>query len=98
MLTVKYDRKDFFGQRVYTEDKKNFYTIEDIKKAFLAMGKDNQVTVQIDNVIYFWDNVADFDGRILLVRTFDKVNTYSYSDVKMAFDKVKREVYKRFTA
>lgn len=93
MLTVKYDRKDFWGRRQYTEDSKESYTRDDVKKAFLFVGKDRDVAVQKDNVIYFWDSVSDFDGRIMTVRTFDQVSGRSYSDVRVSFDKVKREVY-----
>lgn len=94
MLTMKYERKDFFGQYQYTEDSKEHYSKEDVKKAFLFISRERNVTVQRDNVIYFWDSIADFENRIMTVRTFDSVNCRSYSDVKMSFDKVKKEVYR----
>ena len=36
MLTMKYERKDFFGNRQYTEDSKDDYSREDVKKARLV--------------------------------------------------------------
>ena len=53
MLTMKYERKDFFGQYQYTEDSKEHYSKEDVKKAFLFISRERNVTVQRDNVIYF---------------------------------------------
>lgn len=90
MLTIKYDRKDFFGNRQYTEDSKERYSREDVKKAFLYLGKDRFSTVQKEDTIYFWENMEDFENQIIAVRVFDGRN---YSDVKKAFDKVKKEVY-----
>lgn len=34
MLIIKYERIDFFYSRIYTEDKKQNHTKEDLKKAF----------------------------------------------------------------
>lgn len=39
MLIVKYERKNFFGCYQYTEDNKENYQKEDLKKAFLFLGK-----------------------------------------------------------
>lgn len=93
MLTMKYNRKDFFGQYQYTEDNKDKYNRTDVKKAFLFLGKNRDVSVQMENIIYFWDSIADFENQIMTVRTFDTVNRRSYADIKMAFDKVKKECY-----
>lgn len=80
MLTMKYERKDFFGQYQYTEDSKEHYSKEDVKKAFLFISRERNVTVQRDNVIYFWDSIADFENRIMTVRTFDSVVKVMSSD------------------
>ena len=98
MLTIKYERKDFFGQYQYTEDSKDNYNRNDVKKAFLFLGKNRDVSVQIENIIYFWDSIVDFENQIMTVRTFDKMNCRSYTDVKMAFDKAKKEVYQECCA
>lgn len=90
MLTMKYERKDFFGNRQYTEDNKENYNREDIKKAFLHLSKDYFSSVQKENTIYFWDNTKDFENRIMTVRVFDGRN---YTEVKKAFDRVKKDCY-----
>ena len=90
MLIMKYERKDFFGHRQYTEDSKENYSREDVKKAFLHLSKEHSSTVQKENTIYFWENLADFENQIMTVRIFDG---RSYNEVKKAFDKVKKECY-----
>lgn len=94
MLTMKYERKDFFGCYQYTEDSRENYNRNDIKKAFLFISRERNASIQKEDIIYFWDSFTDFENRIMTVRTFDSVNRRSYSDVKMSFDKVKKEVYK----
>ena len=44
MLILKYERKDFFNNRIYTEDKKNNYTKEDLKKVFAYFSKTNDAS------------------------------------------------------
>ena len=39
MLILKYDRLDFFNHRIYTEDKKDNYTKDDLKKVFAYFSK-----------------------------------------------------------
>ena len=39
MLILKYDRLDFFNHRIYTEDKKDNYTRDDLKKVFAFSAK-----------------------------------------------------------
>ena len=90
MLIVKYERKDFFGQYQYTEDSKERYCKDDVKKAFLHLSKDRFSTVQKENTVYFWENMDDFDNQIMTVRYFDGRN---YTDAKKAFGKVKKECY-----
>ena len=71
MLTMKYERKDFFGNRQYTEDSKENYTKEDVKKAFLHLSKDRFSTVQKEDAVYFWEDMADFENQVMTVRVFD---------------------------
>lgn len=42
MLTMKYERKDFFGQYQYTEDSKENYNRDDVKKAFLFISRERK--------------------------------------------------------
>ena len=93
MLIIKYERKDFWGQIRYTEDRRETYTREDVKKAFLFLGKNYDAALQKENVIYSWDGLVDYENKVMTVRTFDTVNCRSYTEKKAAFDKVKRECY-----
>ena len=90
MLIMKYERKDFFGNRQYTEDSKEKYNREDIKKAFLHLSKDRFSAVQKEDTVYFWDSTDDFDNRIMTVWDFDGRN---YTETKDVFAKVKKECY-----
>lgn len=53
MLIIKYERRDFFNNRVYTEDKKQNYNKEDLKKAFTYFSKTYDTSVQIDDTIIY---------------------------------------------
>ena len=90
MLIMKYERKDFFGNRQYTEDSKEKYNREDIKKAFLHLSKDRFSAVQKEDVVYFWEDMVDFENQVMTVRVFDGRN---YIEAKKAFGKVKKECY-----
>ena len=87
---MKYERKDFFGNRQYTEGSKENYTKEDVKRAFLHLSKDRFSTVQKEDTVYFWENTVDFDNQVMTVRYFDGMN---YTEAKKAFDRVKKECY-----
>ena len=45
MLIVKYERMDFFGRLIYTEDKNNRPELRDVKKCFQFMKKNRSVTI-----------------------------------------------------
>lgn len=90
MLILKYDRKDFFNNRVYTEDTKEYYTKEDLKKAFAYFGKTQDTTIQIDDTIIFWDTMEEYENRIVTMRDFEGIN---YTEAKKSYEKVKRECY-----
>lgn len=90
MLILKYDRLDFFNHRIYTEDKKEGFTREDLKKVFAYFGKTHNATIQIDNMVIYWDCLSEYDNRIVTVRYYDGMN---YDGTKKSFDKVKKECY-----
>ena len=90
MLIIKYDRIDFFNGRVYTEDKKQNYSKEDLKKAFSFFSKTYDACVQIDDTVIFWDSLTEYENRIATVRYFDGLN---YTEVKKSYDKAKKEGY-----
>ena len=62
MLTMKYERKDFFGCYRYTEDSKENYSKEDVKKALFSMksnrapGPDN---IPAEFYQHCWDIVKE---------------------------------------
>ncbi|EHE96331.1 hypothetical protein [Enterocloster citroniae] len=90
MLTIKYERRDFFNNRVYTEDKKQNYNKEDLKKAFLYLSRTYDTSIQINDTIIYWDNMSEYENRIVTVRYFDGLN---YTEVKKSYDKAKKEGY-----
>lgn len=90
MLILKYDRLDFFNHRVYTEDKKECFTREDLKKVFVYFSKTHDASIQIDNVVVFWDCLSEYENRIVTIRYYDGRN---YDEAKKSFDKAKKECY-----
>ena len=90
MLILKYERKDFFNNRIYTEDEKDGYTKDDLKKCFLYFGRTHNATVQIDDTVIYWDSMTEFENRVVTVREYDGRN---YTESKQGFDKVKKERY-----
>jgi Ca2+-binding EF-hand superfamily protein len=90
MLILKYDRVDFFGSRIYTEDSKRNYTRNDIKKALLYFGKNNNSTIQIENIVLYWDSFTEYENRIVSIRFYDGMN---YTENKKALEKAKKEIY-----
>lgn len=90
MLILKYERLDFFNHRIYTEDKKENFTREDLKKVFSYFGKTHDASIQIDNTVVFWDCLTEYENRIVTVRDYDGMN---YTEQKKSFDKAKKECY-----
>lgn len=90
MLILKYDRLDFFNHRIYTEDKKDNYTRDDLKKVFAYFSKTHDASIQIDNVVVYWDSLTEYENRIITIRYYDGRN---YDESKKSFDKVKKECY-----
>ena len=94
-ITVKYDRKDFFGSSLYTEDSKENPGLEDVKKAFLFLGKNHDAAVQFeDSIIYYWDSVKEFENKVITVKKYEAWN--SSNDEKISFQKAKNEAYNSF--
>ena len=92
-LTIKYNRKDFFGNRIYTEDTKENFTKTDMTKAFLFLSKNNDAAVQIDSMVIYWDSISDFEKKMVSVRIYDGKN---YTAGKTPFDVIKKNFYKKF--
>lgn len=90
MLILKYERLDFFNHRIYTEDKKEDCTKEDLKKVFSYFSRTHDATVQIDSTVIFWDCLTEYENRVATVRNYDGMN---YTELKKSYDKAKRECY-----
>lgn len=90
MLILKYERLDFSNHRIYTEDKKDRYTKEDLKKVFAYFSKNNDTSIQIDSIIISWNCLAEYENRVVTVRTYDGMN---YTEAKKSYNKVKKECY-----
>jgi Ca2+-binding EF-hand superfamily protein len=87
---MKYDRIDFFGNRVYTEDSKRNYSRDDLRKALLFFGKNHDSTIEIGNIVLYWDSLTEYENRIVSIRFYDNGN---YTEKKKAFEKAKKELY-----
>jgi Ca2+-binding EF-hand superfamily protein len=90
MLIIKYERIDFFGSRVYTEDRKRNYSRDDLRKALLFFGKNHDSTIEIENIVLYWDSLTEYENRIVSIRFYDNGN---YTEEKRAFEKEKKEIY-----
>ena len=90
MLTLKYERKDFFNHLIYTEDTKRNYTREDLKKVFSYFSKTHDASIQIENIAVFWNCLSEYENRVVTVRNYDGM---SYTEAKKSYDKAKKECY-----
>lgn len=92
-LTIKYNRKDFFGSSIYTEDTKQNFTKADLVKAFLFLSKNNDAAVQVDSMVIYWDCISDFEKKMVSIRIYDGKN---YTAGKTPFDVIKKNFYAKF--
>ena len=90
MLIVKYERLDFFNNQIYTEDTKQNYSKQDLKKALSFLGRTHDASIQIEDTVIFWNSLEEYENRIATVRDY---NGRSYTEVKKSFDKAKKEAY-----
>ena len=89
-LTIKYSRKDFFGNRIYTEDTKENFTKADLTKAFLFLSKNNDAAVQVDSMVIYWDTFSEFENKTVSVRMY---SAGGYTAGKTPFDVIKKNFY-----
>ncbi len=92
-LTIKYDRRDFFGTRIYTEDTKENFTKADLTKAFSFLSKNNDAAIEIDSMVIYWDSMSDFENKTVSVRMY---SAGGYTAGKTPFDVIKKNFYKKF--
>lgn len=95
-LIIKYYRKDFFGFPQYCEDKKENCTYSDIKKAFRFLKNERFAAIQVNNIIFTWNNVQDFKYKSLTCQEYDAVNPYTYKEYLWDFEGCKNYYYKRY--
>lgn len=94
-ITVKYDRKDFFGRRVYTEDVKEAVEKSDAEKALRFLKSNQSIALNIDgDMVLYWDGVQDYDNNVLTVKKSYPWNNCNVS--KVAFPQVKRGIMSYF--
>ena len=89
-LIVKYDREDFFGNLVYTEDVNSYPERADIFKSFRAMRKTPDMAIDISSdkeYVVVWDSNSDFENGICKLITYHSPNCKD--EQKMVFEKVK---------
>lgn len=96
-LIIKYSRKDFFNNEVYTEDIKDDFTKNDLVKAFLFLSKNHDASIQISNMVIFWENMKNFKNKIVSARFFTgeivQGGTIEFSIIKKAwYDKLRAAV------
>ena len=89
--TIKYNRKDFFGTCLYCEDTKNNVDMNDLKKAFSALKKDNNTALEIDNYILVWDSYTNFEYGTLQCYEYEAIN--SRKEYVWDFDGCKKFFY-----
>lgn len=93
-IILKYERKNFFGNREYTEDTCNFPKMKDLQAAIRYLKKDNMAAVVYSQFTLYWDSSSEFEDGIVSVRYYD---TYgNYTEKKKSFEVVKKEIYDSF--
>lgn len=85
-IIVKYDRKNFFGIREYTEDRAAA-TEERFKKSFDFFKKQWTAALEIKSVIFCFDSMNDFENDVVLVI---KSHISEREYVKMSFRSAKK--------
>lgn len=96
-VIVKYEREDFFGNRTYTEDKVLYPSYKDLKKVFREFQKDHNFAFEMGNDVYFWENLSEFEQKLLTVRSYEnKTCSLNYTVKKEDVNKLKKEIYKKF--
>ena len=93
-ITLKYERVDAFGRKVYTEDVCNSAEKSDLQVALRRLKKDRDAAINIDNRSVLWDSCTDFTNGILTVRTFESYNAYDTDEI--SFEAFKKRIYKQF--
>lgn len=62
------------------------------KKVFSYFSKNNSATIQLENMVIYWDSYTDFENRVATVRFYDGMN---YTEIKKSYETVKKDVYRK---
>lgn len=54
------------------------------------MGIWYDTSIQIDNVVVYWDCMSECENRVVTVRNYDGMN---YTESKKSYDKMKKDCY-----
>lgn len=92
-VLVRYNRKDFFGNSVPVEDRKNNATKNDLVKSFSFFSRNRDAVVQIGRMVLSWGSDPDYRQRIVCVRV-GRGNECLVG--KISFERMKRNFYDRF--
>lgn len=74
-LTLKYTRKGFFNNFIYTEETEENATRQDFLKAMRYMKKNYDTALEIDNIVCFWDSTQNFEYETVTVHAYDSPNS-----------------------
>lgn len=94
VITIKYDRKDFFGQKIYTEDVRRGADFSDLKKSWSALSRDPYMSIWIDNIGYYWDSASDYEHRIITKKVVWSSN--NNDTFRLSFEPEKKHIYETF--
>lgn len=92
-VTIKYERHDFFGHRIYTEDTKQCVECEDMKKVFRAMASNYDIAINVNSTVVYWDNINDWENRMITVKS-PGLFCNEWDIDKQSFESYKRTIYK----
>lgn len=90
-IIVKNNLKDFFGNKFYYESIKENATLNDVKKAFMALKKDPSIALEIGHMILYWNTIEDFENKKLTARKYERIN--SYNEFLWEFEACKKHYY-----
>ena len=91
MIIVKYEEKNFWGATEFRMDKKYNPKYEDIKKVFRFLKQNYRHSIEIRNVVLYWDTMEDFEYGTLTARQY--TDAYNYDEFSWDYDGCKKSYY-----
>ena len=87
-LTIKYEIRTFFGLSQLITDSKDNATIEDVRKVFNFLKKNQDAAMDFDKFTLIWESPRDFNNGIINVITH--LNAFSDTSELMSFTNAKK--------